>query len=174
MRWQEQRKRDLNADEQATFDKLDSEVRMHNNYFRATEVGREAEKEPFDIRSIFAKNLSEAIESGNKSTKIDVRANIPIDSVDIVDTIPVLYKDVIKALEPKLIINQVGLKMQTNVQGTPVWPTVGTVEAQILGENALLDDKSIDFSKISATPKTCRYYFEVVSQSNQSEQLESV
>lgn len=163
-------KRDLNADEQATFDKLDSEVRMHNNYFRATEVGREAEKEPFDIRSIFAKNLSEAIESGNKSTKIDVRANIPIDSVDIVDTIPVLYKDVIKALEPKLIINQVGLKMQTNVQGTPVWPTVGTVEAQILGENALLDDKSIDFSKISATPKragiTLRLSRRAINQSN--------
>ena len=29
-------KRDLNQDEQTTFDKLDSEVRMHNNYFRAT------------------------------------------------------------------------------------------------------------------------------------------
>ena len=100
----------------ATFDKLDSEVRMHNNYFRATEVGREAEKEPFDIRSIFCKKPLKL--KGNKSTKIDVRANIPIDSVDIVDTIPVLYKDVIKALEPKLIINQVGLKMQTNVRNS--------------------------------------------------------
>ena len=149
----ETEKRDLSQDEQTTFDKLDSEVRMHNNYFRATEVGRQEENAAIDIKEIFARNLADAIESGNKSTKIEIRTNIPINSADVANTIPVLYKDVLNALEPKLILNQVGIKMQSNVQGEPVWPTVGSVEAQILGENAELDDKSIDFSKISASPK---------------------
>lgn len=163
-------KRDLSQDEQTTFDKLDSEVRMHDNYFRATEVGREEPKEKVDIRSIFTRNLAEAVEGGNKSAKIEVRANIPINSADIADTIPVLYQDVLNALEPKLILNQVGIKMQSNVKGTPVWPTVGSVEAQILGENAELDDKSIDFSKISATPKragvTIRLSRRAINQTN--------
>ena len=60
--------------------------------------------------------------------------------------------------------------MQTGVKGTPVWPTVGNVEAQILGENAPLDDKSIDFSKLSATPKragvTIRLSRRAINQSN--------
>ena len=76
-----------------------------------------------------------------------------IDSTDIDDTIPVLYKDVLHALEPKLIISQVGIKMQANVQGEPMWPTVGNVEAQIKGENAELADSEISFDKISASPK---------------------
>lgn len=163
-------KRDLNQDEQTTFDKLDSEVRMHNNYFRATEIGRQEENVAIDIKEIFARNLADAIESGNKSTKIEIRTNIPINSADVADTIPVLYKDVLNALEPKLILNQVGVKMQSNVQGEPVWPTVGSVEAQILGENAELDDKSIDFSKISASPKragiTLRLSRRAINQSN--------
>ena len=163
-------KRDLNADEQTTFDKLDSEVRMHNNYFRATEVGRQEENAAIDIKEIFARNLADAIENGNKSTKIEIRTNIPINSADVADTIPVLYKDILNALEPKLILNQVGIKMQSNVQGEPVWPTVGSVEAQILGENAELDDKSIDFSKISASPKragiTLRLSRRAINQSN--------
>ena len=149
----ETEKRSLTAEEQATFDSLDAEVRMHVNYFKANEVTPENQPAPVDIRSIFAKNLTDAIESGNRSARIEVRANIPINSADIADTIPVLYGDVLKALEPKLILNQVGIQMQTNVRGEPVWPTVGSVEAQILGENAQLDDKSIDFSKLSASPK---------------------
>ena len=166
----ETEKRSLTAEEQATFDSLDAEVRMHVNYFKANEVTPENQPAPVDIRSIFAKNLTDAIEGGNKSTRIEVRANIPINSADIADTIPVLYGDVLKALEPRLILDKVGIKMQTGVRGVPTWPTVGNVEAQILGENAQLDDKSIDFSKITATPKragvTIRLSRRAINQSN--------
>ena len=163
-------KRNLTDEEQVTFDKLDAEVRMHKNYFSANEVAPEANQPDIDIRAIFARNLTDAIESGGKSARIDVRANIPINTADVVDTIPVLYKDVLNALEPKLVLNQVGIKMQTGVKGTPVWPTVGNVEAQILGENAELQDKSIDFSRLSATPKragvTIRLSRRAINQSN--------
>jgi len=144
-------KRNLTEDEQATFDSLSEEVRMHINFFKANEMTPEKKKEAANVRAIFARNLADAIESGNRSTKIEVRGTI--DSTDIDDTIPVLYKDVLHALEPKLIINQVGIKMQANVQGEPMWPTVGNVEAQIKGENAELSDSEISFDKISASPK---------------------
>ena len=145
-------KRDLSQDEQTTFDKLDSEVRMHDNYFRATEVGREEPKEVRRIEDIFADNLRSAVDSGSKSARVEVRANIPINSADIVDTIPVLFQDILNVLEPALIITKVGSKMLTNVQGTPTWPTVGDVEASFVGENVSLVDKTIDFSALRATP----------------------
>lgn len=148
----ETEKRDLSQDEQTTFDKLDSEVRMHNNYFRATEVGREEEKEPFDIRKHFAEAATRAVQSGNKA-QLEIRATAPITTPDVADTIPVLYKDILEALEPALILDKVGLKMQSNVQGQPMWPTIAGVEATIMGENVKVADSAIDFGKLTASPK---------------------
>lgn len=145
-------KRDLNQDEQTTFDKLDSEVRMHDNYFRATEVGREEEKEVFDIRKHFAEAAARAVQSGTK-TQLEIRATAPITTPDVADTIPVLYKDILEALEPALILDKVGLKMQSNVQGEPMWPTIAGVEASIEGENVQVADSAIDFGKLKADPK---------------------
>lgn len=144
-------KRDLNQDEQVTFDKLDSEARMHDNYFRANEVGREEPKEKADIRSIFAQRTAEAVMSG-KSTEVEMRA-APIDGVDVADTIPIIYKDILEALEPSLVIDKLGLKMQSNVQGEPMWPTIAGVEATIADENAEISDSELTFGKIKASPK---------------------
>lgn len=163
-------KRALTDDEKASFNALKDEQEMHVRYFQANEVTPESRQPEVNIREIFARNLAEAVEGGNKSARIEVRANIPINTADVADTIPVLYQDVLNALEPKLILNQVGIRMQTGVKGTPVWPTVGNVEAQILGENAELQDKSIDFSRITATPKragvTIRLSRRAINQSN--------
>ena len=145
-------KRDLNQDEQTTFDNLDAEVRMHNNYFRATEVGREEPKETFDIRKHFAEAATRAVQSGNKA-QLEIRATAPITTPDVADTIPVLYKDILEALEPALILDKVGLKMQSNVQGEPMWPTIAGVEATIEGENVQVADSAIDFGKLKAAPK---------------------
>ena len=148
----ETEKRDLSQDEQTTFDKLDSEVRMHDNYFRATEVGREEEREVFDIRKHFAEAATRAVQSGSKA-QLEIRATAPITTPDVADTIPVLYKDILEALEPALILDKVGLKMQSNVQGEPMWPTIAGVEASIEGENVKVADSAIDFGKLKASPK---------------------
>lgn len=148
----ETEKRDLSQDEQTTFDKLDSEARMHDNYFRATEVGREEEKEVFDIRKHFAEAATRAVQSGSKA-QLEIRATAPITTPDVADTIPVLYKDILEALEPALILDKVGLKMQSNVQGQPMWPTIAGVEASIEGENVKVADSAIDFGKLKASPK---------------------
>lgn len=147
--------RDMNDSEQETFDKLDSEVRMHMNFFRANEMTPTVKTEERKIHDIFGENLRKVIDSGQKSAKIEIRAdeNVVIDSTAVSDTIPVLFKDIVNALSPATIIEKVGSKMLFNVQGQPTWPTVGDVEAQWAGETESLIDKTIDFDAIRATPR---------------------
>ena len=148
----ESEKRDLNEAEQSAFDKFDNEVRMHMNYIKANELAKASQAEEFDIRKHFAESASRAVKNGHKA-QLEIRAVAPIDSADVADTIPVLYKDILEALEPALILDKVGLKMQTNVQGEPMWPTVAGVEATIEGENVEVADSAIDFGKLKANPK---------------------
>lgn len=148
----ETEKRTLSADEKDTFEKLNAEKDMHIRYFEANEVTPEKAQPAFDIRKHFAEAATKAVKSGNKM-QLDVRAVSPIDSSDVVDTIPVLYKDILEALEPALILDRVGLKMQTNVQGEPMYPTIAGVEATIEGENVQVGDSAIDFGKLKSTPK---------------------
>lgn len=145
-------KRNLSEDEKEQFDKLREEKDMHIRYFEANEVTPTQPKAEFDIRRHFAEEATRAVKSGNKM-QLDVRATAPIDSADVADTIPILYKDILEALEPALILDKVGLKMQTNVQGEPMYPTIAGVEASIEGENVEVGDSAIDFGKLKSTPK---------------------
>ena len=150
----ETEKRSLTAEEQATFDNLDAEVRMHVNAFKANEMAiEEAKPAPVDVRAVFAENVTKAVATGQR-TAIDLRAvSAPIDATDVADTIPVLYKDILEALEPALVLNSLGVKMQTNVQGEPMWPTLAGVEATIEAENAEVADSTLDFGKLKGSPK---------------------
>lgn len=153
----EKEERELTADEQSKFDELKrsaevAEARQIANLRPLPIKDEEEKKEVRKIYDIFGENLRKVIDSGQKSAKIEVRENINIDSTDVKDTIPVLFKDIINALAPATIIDKVGSKMLFNVQGQPTWPTVGDVEAQWAGENETLLDKTIDFSAIRATP----------------------
>lgn len=145
-------KRNLSEDEKEQFDKLREEKDMHIRYFEANEVTPTQPKPEFDIRRHFAEEATRAVNSGNKM-QLEIRATAPIDSADVVDTIPILYKDILEALEPALILDKVGLKMQTNVQGEPMYPTIAGVEASIEGENVEVGDSAIDFGKLKSTPK---------------------
>ena len=109
---------------------------------------KEKKKKEVNVRSIFflPATLADAIESGNRSTKIEVRGTMTLTS-----TIPsrCCTKD---AYTLKIIIRW-ALRCKAKFQGEPMWPTVGNVEAQIKGENAELADSEISFDKISASPK---------------------
>lgn len=145
-------KRNLSEDEKEQFDKLREEKDMHIRYFEANEVTPTQPRAEFDIRKHFAEEATRAVKSGNKM-QLEIRATPPVDSADVADTIPVLYKDILEALEPALILDKVGLKMQTNVQGEPMYPTIAGVEASIEGENVEVGDSAIDFGKLKSTPK---------------------
>lgn len=147
----ETEKRDLTDDEKASFDALNSRKHMLIRKLETLKDGNDP-TEPIDVRAVFAENITKAVESGVR-TSVNVRATSPIDSTDVVDTIPIIYKDVLEALEPALVLDKLGVKMQTNVQGEPLYPTVAGVEATIEGENVEVADSTLEFGKIKASPK---------------------
>lgn len=71
----------------------------------------------------------------------------------ITPLIPVTIGEVIEPLEKGLIFDKVGMKMQYGVIGDWVLPVVGSVEANIEGENTEVEDKTIDITKLGAKPK---------------------
>lgn len=156
----EKEERDLTADEQSKFDELKrsaevAEARQIANLRPLPVKEEEEKKEIRKIYDIFGENLRSAVDSGAKKVRIEVRTdpeNVNIDSTDVADTIPVLFKDIVHALAPNTIIEKVGSKMLFGVQGQPTWPTVGDVAAQWAGENEALLDATIDFDAIKATP----------------------
>lgn len=156
----EEEKRDFTDEEQSQIDEMKRNIEFAEDCqisIRRTLPLVEAEKpaETRKIYDIFGENLRNAVDSGAKKVRIEVRTdpeNVNIDSADVVDTIPVLFKDIVHALAPNTIIEKVGSKMLFGVQGQPTWPTVGDVTAQWAGENEALLDATIDFDAIKATP----------------------
>lgn len=156
----EEEKRDFTDEEQSQIDEMKRNIEFAEDCqisIRRTLPLVEAEKpaETRKIYDIFGENLRNAVDSGAKKVRIEVRTdpeNVNIDSTDVADTIPVLFKDIVHALAPNTIIEKVGSKMLFGVQGQPTWPTVGDVAAQWAGENEALLDATIDFDAIKATP----------------------
>lgn len=149
----EAEKRGLTEPEKTQFEMLQEKKDMA---LRKLECEKDAtiEGNPgIDIRSAFAENATKAVLNGTKA-QLDVRAaEAPITATDVADTIPIVYKDILDELTPALILEQLGVKMQTNVQGEPLWPTVAGVEATIEGENAEVADSTLEFGKLKASPK---------------------
>lgn len=145
-------KRALTADEKEKFDSLEVQKDMLVRKLKSEKDEDERRSQPVDLRAAFAENVTKAVNSGQRTT-IDLRAAAPIDSTDVADTIPVLYQDILEALTPALVLNSLGVKMQTNVQGEPMWPTLAGVEATIEGENAEVADSTLEFGKLKASPK---------------------
>lgn len=66
--------------------------------------------------------------------------------------IPLTINDILPPLEEGLILNKVGLPLMTGLAGDYVWPTVGSIEADVAGEGVGLTDKKVDFGKIKPEP----------------------
>ena len=153
----EKEERDFTDEEQSKIDEFKRSIEFAEGCQIAIRralplIETEEKKEERKVYDVFGENLRKVVDSGQKSAKIEIRDNVNIDSTDVSDTIPVLFQDIVNALAPATVINQVGSKMLFNVQGQPTWPTVGDVEAQWAGENESLIDKTIDFDAIRANP----------------------
>lgn len=66
--------------------------------------------------------------------------------------IPLTINDILLPLEEGLILKKVGLPLMTGLAGDYVWPTVGSIEAEVAGEAVELTDKKVDFGKIKPEP----------------------
>lgn len=150
----ESEKRSLSEDEKNSLETMRDEKTMLELRMSAeeSEIKVRKDNEESEFRSKFAIEITNAVKR-NERFALDVRATPPIDSTDVADTISILQKDVIYALEPAIVVNKIGLKMQTGVVGQPMWPIIAGVEASILGENIEVSDSTLDFNKITASPK---------------------
>lgn len=79
-----------------------------------------------------------------------------VEMADVVNggMIPLTIKDILPPLEMGLILDKVGIPVETGVIGDISWPVLGSVEASIKGEKEALTDTGIDLSNI--TPKKAR------------------
>lgn len=66
--------------------------------------------------------------------------------------IPLTINDILPPLEEGLILSKVGLPLMTGLSGDYLWPTVGSIEAEVAGEGVELTDKKVDFGKIKPEP----------------------
>lgn len=67
--------------------------------------------------------------------------------------LPVTIKELIEPMEAPLIYNQLGIKVATGVRGQLQWPVLSNaVEATVGNEAEAVEEKTLDFEKITATP----------------------
>lgn len=93
-------------------------------------------------------------------------------TTDIKDIIPLSINDVIKPLEEGLILNTVGLKLQTGLSGDYVSPIIGRLEAEFAGESVELADEKISIDALRPVPARLGVSVSVTSQTiNRSQGL---
>lgn len=85
--------------------------------------------------------------------KVIERAGNVTDATTAADMTPVSIGEVIEPLEKGLIINKLGIKMQSGLIGELTFPTLQAIEASIAGENAAIGDTKLSIGKITSNPK---------------------
>jgi HK97 family phage major capsid protein len=92
------------------------------------------------------------------------------DTTSVAPLVPLTIGDIIQPLEKGLILNKVGCKIQTGMEGEWQFPTIAGVEATINEENAQISDTVINIGKIKPDLKRCSLKIPVsnraISQSN--------
>lgn len=160
----ETQKRALTEDEQKAFNALKTEKEL----IQMKEERRSLETEPEQTRTIPTKAVfSQAVydvvyhrslEDYNgvvteDGIKVVERGLTVTDTNTVADIVPVTIGEIIEPLEKGLIINKLGIKMQSGLVGELVFPTLQAIEASIAGENATIGDSKLEIGKIKATPK---------------------
>ena len=160
----ETKKRALTEDEQKSFDALKTEKSL----LQMKEERRSLETEPEQSRAIptkavFAQAAFDVVNHRSLSEyngivteggiKVVERGLTVTDTNAVADIVPVTIGEIIEPLEKGLIINKLGIKMQSGLVGELVFPTLQAIEASIAGENATIGDSKLEIGKIKSTPK---------------------
>lgn len=77
----------------------------------------------------------------------------PMDTTAAEPMIPVTIQEVLEPLEKGLILDKIGVKMQTGLVGELIFPTLQAIEASVAGETAPISDTEISIGKIKSSPK---------------------
>lgn len=147
-------KRALTDEELRSFEESELEERKLEIELRELEVagysvpGKQEPEDGVDLRTLAV----EAVSSG-QMVDVSKRAAGTTMSTDVTAVIPDVFQEILGPLEKALVLDRIGVKMMTNVQGEPIWPIVAAVEASILGEGVEISDTKIAIDKIKADPK---------------------
>lgn len=120
------------------------------------------------------KGFDNYVQSVQKNRQLDeqVMAREATLTTDVQAIIPLTINDIIKPLEEGLILNTVGLKLQTGLSGDYVSPVVGRLEAEFANEAVALTDKKIPLEALRPVPARLGVSVSVTSQTiNRSQGL---
>lgn len=142
--------RELNAEEQASYDALTREWKQLNRQIEIERIARENKPEPKNKREQLREVLQEARHSVQREvivgTEATPGAGLNSGAIDLT------IADLVPSLEAGTAL-PTALKIVQGVTGDVVFPTdASDMELEEAGEVAVLNDQSIDFDHVKAVP----------------------
>ena len=145
-------KREMTPEEKTESEALTRELNAIDLRIKAaSNVGVQAPTKSREV--MFDEFLREALASGKKMEYKIQREAVKTTTTNADATIPVTVEAIMKPLEEGLILNKVGLKLQTGLVGSYVIPGIGAITAQVAGEAQEVTDSEVTFEKLTPAPK---------------------
>ena len=149
----EAEKRALDASEKEQFEQLKTkkellEMKVERRALEDINAGLVS-----DRRVLFSQAVFDVVNHRSLEEYNGVVSEGGIKVVERAVTVPVTIGEIIEPLEKGLIIDKLGIKMQSGLVGDLVFPTLAAVEATIQGENVAVTDTELNIDKIKASPK---------------------
>ena len=160
----EAEKRALDANEKEQFEKLKTEkelleMKVERRALEDVNAGLVSDRRALFSQAVYDVVNHRSLEdySGvvteNGIKIVERAADVITDTTGVASMVPVTTGEIIEPMEKGLIIDKLGIKMQSGLVGDLVFPTLAAIEASIQGENAEVGDTKLDIGKIKATPK---------------------
>lgn len=160
----EAEKRALDANEKEQFEKLKTEkelleMKVERRALEDVNAGLVSDRRALFSQAVYDVVNHRSLEdySGvvteNGIKIVERAADVITDTTGVASMVPVTVGEIIEPMEKGLIIDKLGIKMQSGLVGDLVFPTLAAIEASIQGENAEVGDTKLDIGKIKATPK---------------------
>lgn len=147
----EKEKRAMTDDEKKEFESIRIERGLLSMRVDAMQAGKSI---PVESRAdAFDKIVRDSVTNSTQTTIKLQRADVMQDMASATDIVPITIGDIIQPLEKGLILDKVGIKLQTGLAGDYVFPIVAAVDAEIAGQEVALSDKKIDITKLQPSPK---------------------
>lgn len=170
---EEERKAGKLTEERAKeYDKLLGEVEELTREVRTEEVNALIKPfQPEPTKSELRELLDKAVEAReqSKAQTVELRADETTMTTDVKFVTPPLFQQLMRPLHEAFVLNKIGGKVLTNVQGEPIFPSIAAIDAQFVGEAVELTSKKVSLKAQKMTPKRVGVSLDVTSQSiNQS------
>lgn len=159
----EAEKRALDANEKEQFEQLKTkkellEMKVERRALEDINAGLVSDRRVLFSQAVFDVVNHRSLEDyagvvSENGIKVVERAATITDTAAATSMVPVTVGEIIEPLEKGLVLDKLGVKMQSGLVGELVFPTLAAVEATIQGENVAVTDTKLNIDKIKATPK---------------------